>query len=375
MIKTNCSHPLWEKAAMFKMKVLVGAAAFTTALAVPLWTVAGVDLTSGVTPVSEGVAAAPAADPPDSSGPSAMPGMHDESNGSPAVTDWKAMDKQMAARDKSFPAATKGTGAQVLEPKVLADGTKQFDLTAKVTKWEVEPGKTVDAWAYNGTVPGPTMHVNLRDKVRVVLHNQLPESTVIHWHGLPVTNDMDGVSNITQEPVAPGASYAYTFTASEQSVGWYHSHHDGTKQVTNGLFGAFLIDQVPVPAGVKVSQEIPMMVQDAGTIGMTINGKSFPATAPVRARRGDWIKVHYFNAGTQSHPMHLHRMAQLVIAKDGYPLPQPYRADTVNVAPGERYTVLIHATELGKWAWHCHIFTHSEGSQGMFGLFTELIVT
>ena len=116
-------------------------------------------------------------------------------------------------------------------------------------------------------------------------------------------------------------------------------------------------------------------IGNAGAVGMSINGKSFPATAPVRAHLGDWIEVHYTNAGTQAHPMHLHGVPQLVIAKDGYPLPQPYRADTVNVAPGERYTVLIHATVKGNWAWHCHIFPHSEGSQGMFGLFTELIVT
>ncbi len=145
--------------------------------------------------------------------------------------------------------------------------------------------------------------------------------------------------------------------------------------MTNGLYGAFLIGEMPLPRGVRVSQEIPFELQDAGDIGMTINGKSFPATAPVRAHLGDWVEIHYINAGTQEHPMHLHGLDQVVIAKDGFPLPAPYRADTVPVAPGERYTVLIHATAKGKWAWHCHIFPHSEGAQGMFGLFTEMIVS
>ena len=67
-------------------------------------------------------------------------------------------------------------------------------------------------------------------------------------------------------------------------------------------------------------------------------------------------------------------MAQLVIAKDGYPVPTPYEADTIPVAPGERYTVLVHATIAGTWAWHCHILSHAENDQGMFGMVTAMVV-
>ncbi|WP_433497590.1 multicopper oxidase family protein [Sphaerimonospora sp. CA-214678] len=353
---------------MAQTKLLVSAVAFAVSLAVPLWTVS----------VGQSVPAA-GGDTPAATSSSAEMDMssHDMPEADDGTIDWKTMDQMMAKRDKSFPAPTKGEGAQPLEPKVLADGTKEFELTTKVVEWEVEPGKTVEAWTYNGAVPGPTLHVDVGDKVRIVLRNELPESTVIHWHGLIIPNAMDGVANVTQDPVPPGESFTYAFTAQEQMVGWYHSHHDGTKQVTNGLFGTILIGEVPLPdeaKGAKISQEIPMLIQDAGTIGMTINGKSFPATKPVRTKVGDWIEVHYINAGTMAHPMHLHGMPMLVIAKDGYPLPEPYKADTVNVAPGERYTVLIHTIDPGKWAWHCHIFPHSEGAQGMFGIFTELLV-
>jgi FtsP/CotA-like multicopper oxidase with cupredoxin domain len=144
--------------------------------------------------------------------------------------------------------------------------------------------------------------------------------------------------------------------------------------VPDGLFAPFLIDDQPVPAGVSVSQEIPMVLNDAGVIGLTLNGKSFPATAPIVARQGEWVELHYFNEGMAVHPMHLHGMPQLVIAKDGFAVPQPYEADTVLVAPGERYTVLVHATELGTWAFHCHILTHAESPQGMFGMVTAFIV-
>jgi FtsP/CotA-like multicopper oxidase with cupredoxin domain len=284
------------------------------------------------------------------------------------------MDALMAARTKAFPAKTEGVGAQNLAPKVLADGTKEFDLTAKVVQWEVEPGKKVEAWTYNGTVPGPTIRVNDGDKVKVVLHNELPESTVIHFHGIEVPNSMDGVPDITQPPVKPGESFTYSFVAHGPAVGMYHSHHDAAKQVGNGLAGAFLIGHEPVPAGVTVAQEQIMMLNDTGTIGFSLNGKSFPATAPVVAKLGDWVEVHYMNEGVMIHPMHLHGLAQLVIAKDGYPVPQPYEADTIAVAPGERYTVLVHATSPGTWAWHCHILPHAEREDGMFGMVTAMVV-
>lgn len=286
------------------------------------------------------------------------------------------MDETMAARTKAFPAKTAGEGGKVLEPTVLPDGTKQFDLTTKVVDWEVEPGKVVKAMAYNGVVPGPTIRVSPGDKVNVVLHNELPESTVIHFHGLDLPAELDGVPDITQPPVKPGQDYTYAFTAqSYPAVAMYHSHHNATKQVGDGLAGAFIVGELPTPAGVTVTQRHTMMLNDTGTIGFSLNGKSFPATAPVTAKVGEWVEMHYLNEGVMAHPMHLHGLVQLVTAKDGFPLPQPYRADTVMVAPGERITVLTQVTKPGVWAWHCHILPHAEREDGMFGMVTALIAT
>jgi manganese oxidase len=286
------------------------------------------------------------------------------------------MDAAMAARTAAFPAKTDGVGAQELEPTVLADGTKQFKLTASVFDWEVEPGKFVEAWGYNRQVPGPTLRVGVGDHVRIVLENELPESTVIHPHGLMVPNAMDGVPDITQKAIKPGESFTYDFVTREPMVGMYHSHHDAAKQVTNGLLGAIYVGDMPLPPGTpKPVVDIPIVLNDAGTIGYSLNGKSFPATAPIAAKRGEWVKVDYMNEGLQIHPMHLHGMSQLVIAKDGYPLANPSREDTVLVAPGERVSVLVHATEPGAWAWHCHILTHAEREDGMFGMVTALIVS
>jgi FtsP/CotA-like multicopper oxidase with cupredoxin domain len=293
----------------------------------------------------------------------------------PTTMSFDEMDKTMKARTAAFPAETSAVGAQEMAPKVLADGTKQFELTASVFDWEVEPGKVVKAWGYNEQVPGPTIRVEVGDTVEIVLHNELAESTVLHSHGFYLPNAMDGVPDITQDPIKPGESFTYRFTVREPMVGMYHSHHDAQVQVPNGLLGAFYAGHMPLPAGTPTPVvDAPMVLNDAGVIGFSLNGKSFPATAPVVAKVGDWVKIDYMNEGMQVHPMHLHGMPQLIIAKDGYPLTEPRLEDTVLVAPGERVSVLVHATEAGVWAWHCHILNHAERADGMYGMVTALIV-
>jgi len=277
-----------------------------------------------------------------------------------------------AARTGQFPAETKGKGNQVLEPTLLGDGTKQWELTASVIQWETEPGVTVEAYAYNGTVPGPQLHANVGDRVQIVLHNELPQPTVIHFHGLYVPNAMDGVPVITQPAVMPGESFTYEFTVRNAGSHMYHSHFMADEQVPMGLLGAFIVTD-PQAREPKVDLDYAMILND-GPLGFTLNGKGFPATEPISVKQGDLIRVRYMNEGLQVHPMHLHGMRQQVIALDGYAVPQPYYQDTVLVAPGQRVDVLIHATEPGVWAFHCHILTHAEGPNGMFGMVTALIV-
>jgi len=273
---------------------------------------------------------------------------------------------------------TEGVGNQPLAPTVLPDGTKQFELTAKIVDWELEPGKTVRAWSYNGQVPGPLIKVAVGDRVRIVVKNELPQSTALHLHGIDIPNAMDGVPFVTQDPITPGESFSYDFVAKLPAVGMYHSHDYALGQVSDGMAGTILVGDQPLPAGYgPVTQEIPMVLNDAGVIGFSLNGKSFPATAPIVTKPGETVEIHYLNEGAQIHPMHLHGIRQLVISKDGNALPQPYLSDTVLVAPGERYTVLVRPTaeEKGVWAYHCHILSHAEHENGMmFGMVTTFIV-
>ncbi len=292
------------------------------------------------------------------------------------------MDQSMEDVAMRFINEPKSTfGGTPLEPKILADGTKEFDLTAKIVDWELSPGHVVKAWTYNGMVPGPEMKVDVGDKVAIVLKNELPESTSLHMHGIRVPNAMDGVDPYTQDPILPGDTFTYSFTALDAGVGMYHSHHDAQTQVPNGLAGAFLIGEMPIPAvladkGItSVDKTVNMVLNDSGTIGLTLNGKSFPATEPYAMKVGETLEVNYFNEGLMTHPMHLHQPTGWIIAKDGVPLLVPTPSDTVAVAPGERYTVLYHFVDPGVWAWHCHILNHAEGPAGMFGMVTAIIVS
>ncbi len=301
--------------------------------------------------------------------------------------EWAAMDTAMMESMLAFPAETEGKGNPLLEPtEILADGTKVFDLTAAITEWETEPGVIVEAWSYNGVVPGPQFILDRGDKIQVRVVNDLPVGTDIHWHGVHTPNDQDGVAPYTQDLIPPnGGTFTYEFVVEDDAIGMYHAHNHGQIAIVNGMFGVFRVGENPIPYGQTISgvtipedlelaADIPMILNDAGTIGLSLNGKSFPATEPLVLNQGDWASITYYNEGLQTHPMHLHQFPQLVYAKDGIPLDQPYYVDTINIAPGERYTVLMRADDAGVWVWHCHILSHVERQDGMFGMVTAIIV-
>ncbi len=271
---------------------------------------------------------------------------------------------------QSFPVESKGLGNQIMEPEVSDDGTLVFALTADEIQWETKPGVVKEAMAYNGQIPGPRIEVNLGDRVRIELTNQLEEPTALHSHGLIVPNEMDGVPGLNQPSIMPGESFTYEFEVRNSGSHMYHSHFNSAEQVTKGLLGAFVVHDEDEP---EVALDYTMILND-GPLGFTLNGKDFPATEPLVVNQGDLVRIRYMNEGLQIHPMHLHGMPQQVITKDGYPLPQPYTADTVMIAPGERVDVLVDATEPGPWAFHCHILTHAEAADGMFGMVTAMIV-
>ena len=117
--------------------------------------------------------------------------------------------RDMAAvlpRDVRYVAPADARGDQPLEPRIEA-GVKVFDLETSVVEWHILPDVSVLAYAFNRQVPGPRLHLVEGDRVRINVHNGLPEPTTVHWHGLNVPNAMDGPADITQKPIPPGATF------------------------------------------------------------------------------------------------------------------------------------------------------------------------
>lgn len=244
---------------------------------------------------------------------------------------------------KAFPAKTEGAGLQPLTSRIV-DGAREFELSCEKVRWEVTPGVLVDALSYNGQVPGPIIRVTEGERVRVKVTNKTDQTTGVHWHGQRVVNKMDGVPFITQPVIKPGETFVYDFVAKPFGSHMYHSHHNATEQVGRGMLGPLLV--MPKVASVDPAydkDELFIFNDQLG--GLTINGKGFPATVPFTAKLGQRIRFRFMNEGVQIHPAHLHGLTFEVFARDGYPLPQPFRCDTINVAPGERWDAIVLADE------------------------------
>ena len=106
-------------------------------------------------------------------------------------------------------------------------------------------GLTLPTWAYDGVVPGPLIRATAGDLVRITLANQLPAPTTVHWHGIRLRNEADGVPGLTQAPIAPGATYRYDFVAPDPGTYFFHSHVG--VQIDRGLYGALIIDDPREP--------------------------------------------------------------------------------------------------------------------------------
>ncbi|MEZ4596598.1 MAG: multicopper oxidase domain-containing protein [Chloroflexota bacterium] len=271
-----------------------------------------------------------------------------------------------------------GYGNRPIEPTIDGDA-KVYRLTIDPIVHRVTATMDpIDALGYNGMWPGPVLRLVEGDLMRATFQNNLPESTSVHFHGQTMPNPMDGVPFLTQPPIMPGESFTYEFNVGPAGSHMYHSHHNATDQVGRGLLGALLIEPKDPTQRYDqkygATQDIVWISNDAYG-GFTINGRQFPATAPLVAKKGEAIVVRFMNEGVMMHPWHLHGMPMRVVARDGYPLGNAeFTCDTLGVNPGERFDVVITCDNPGTWAFHCHILPHAEGPRGMFGMVTALIV-
>ncbi|HLU34478.1 MAG TPA: multicopper oxidase domain-containing protein [Thermomicrobiales bacterium] len=272
------------------------------------------------------------------------------------------------------------------------DGTRdssprEFILTAEEIDQEIMPGMTIRAWGYNGQTPGPEIRVREGDPVRIVLRNNLPVPTTIHWHGVHLPPEMDGPAGLNQAPVMPGEEFVYEFTATPAGTRWYHSHADPALQVPMGLYGPLIIEPANQGEAPPYDREYTMILGEwdseltpevaagasergpkdkllrGGELGsdmFLINGLAHGGIPPIVVTEGDRVLLRMINAGHIPHPVHIHGHSFRIVATDGNPVPPAaqWLKDTVLIGPAERYDLAFDAVHPGVWMFHCHIEHH-----------------
>ena len=240
------------------------------------------------------------------------------------------------------------------DPKVV-----EIDLTAKLADVQID-GKTVHAWTYNGGLPGPLIKTRVGDRLIVHFRNELDEPTTVHWHGVRVPIEMDGVPGISQPEVKKGESFTYDFVVRDAGLYWYHPHVMSAAQVGFGLYGALLVEDTD--DGVGVSDQVTLVLSDigvdekgrlepadsGGSAGMVfgregnyvlVNGRTHPTIrarsgAPQRWRIVNAAKSRFFYLDLDGQPF-------TVIGSDGGIQERQVTTDIVLVTPGERVDVIV----------------------------------
>jgi FtsP/CotA-like multicopper oxidase with cupredoxin domain len=244
------------------------------------------------------------------------------------------------------------------DPRVL-----EIDLTARVAEVAVAPDARVKAWTYDGLLPGPFIRAKVGDRLIVHFKNELPEPTTVHWHGVRVPIEMDGVPGISQPAVKPGESFVYDFVLRDAGLFWYHPHHMSAAQVGFGLYGALLVEDPNDTVG--VADQVTMVLSD---IGFDKNGRldeadSGGAAGDVFGREGDHVLLNGRKAPTlrvragapqrwrivnaarsRFFLLDLQGQKFTVIGTDGGLQERPTTSEVLLVTPGERVDVIVSPT-------------------------------
>lgn len=257
-------------------------------------------------------------------------------------------------------------------PFKMNNGAKEFVLVAQAVRREFLPGYPMDVWGYNGSMPGPTIEVNQGDRVRIIVHNELPEPTTVHWHGFELPVQQDGSMTLTQNPIMPGKSYVYEFDVHESGSFFYHSHT--AMQEAFGMVGWFIVHPKKV-FDPPVDRDFGLLFQNfhikpnqtvSNSWSMdwnwhTINGRSGPYTTPVVVKHGERVRIRLMDfSPMQHHPIHLHGHTFWLTGHEGARAPKsawiPRNTELVAVAQVSEFEFI--ANNPGDWMFHCHMVHH-----------------
>lgn len=257
-------------------------------------------------------------------------------------------------------------------PWKMVNGAKEFHLVPQAVQREFLPGYFMNVYGYNGSMPGPTIEINQGDRIRIVVTNELPEDTFVHWHGLELPVQYDGAATLTQNPIKPGQTMVFEFDVHEEGTFFYHSHIP--MQEAFGQVGWFIVHPKKV-FDPPVDRDFGLIFQNfhiapTHTVSdswamewnwHTINGRSGPYTTPLVCKHGERVRVRLMNfAPMQHHPIHLHGHTFWVTGHEGARVPSsawiPRNNELVGVAQASSFEFI--ANNPGDWVFHCHMVHH-----------------
>jgi FtsP/CotA-like multicopper oxidase with cupredoxin domain len=236
--------------------------------------------------------------------------------------------------------------------------TKHFELTAAEFEWEISENKSIKAWGFNKSIPGPVLKARKGETLVIKVKNNLSEPTIVHWHGIQLPSSMDGTDD-TQRPIQPGETFEYKFLVPDAGTFWYHSHQNETVQMERGMYGALIVEE---ETDVITDAERIFMIDDMkltaenefkkgnffqrwferhdGREGDTllINGKENPV---FEMHAGQIERWRFINAASSKYfYLSLGGRPFKIIATDGGLLEAPRELTEILLAPGERIDII-----------------------------------
>ena len=260
-----------------------------------------------------------------------------------------------------------GTAASAFLSVSPGNATKlnnNYHLTAKAGTAQLlqKPSAKTNIWGYDGIVPGPVIKCRQGEPVRIEVFNLLKQPTSVHWHGIRLENAMDGVSNLTQDPIQPGDVFVYEFTPPDAGTYWYHPHNRTWEQLARGLYGTLIIEGDSKPG--SFDRDYTIVVDDwriesegqlheesfgnlhdwshEGRLGniLTLNGKPYENFEVIAGERVRLRFINTANARTMRFGIAGHQ--PWLVAVDGQPIPAvPLDESGIELAPAQRADLVV----------------------------------
>ncbi|EOX4464511.1 multicopper oxidase family protein [Vibrio alginolyticus] len=239
-----------------------------------------------------------------------------------------------------------------------------YDITAEPSTAELVPGFNTDVLAFNGSIPAPVIRCRQGEKVIIRFTNKLSEPTTIHWHGLRIPIEMDGVPFLSQQPIMPGETFVYEFTPPDAGTFWYHPHMNSVKQLGMGLVGLIVVEEAE-PVQFDEEHEVVLKHWHLDKLGQWKN-LMVPRLSARMGTPGEWSSVNGVhepvytlkqNATTRlrianvdntiTYPIAIEGAEAWVIAIDGNPVKAPYKLTQHKIGPGMRLDIGLIAPKAG----------------------------